>query len=351
MKRYNNIYEKIYDLDNLRKAHKNARKDKSFYKDVRMVDKNEDYYLIKIQNMLKNKTYKISKYTISIINDRGKERELFKLPYYPDRIIQWAIMLQLESIFVNTFCTHTCASISDRGIHKAIKLMDKYLKNKEETKYCFKMDVRKFYPNINHNILKQLLRRKFKDKDLLELLDKIIDSIEGNKGIPIGSYLSQFFANFYLSYFDHWLKENKKCKYVVRYMDDIVILDSSKENLHKIKDDIEEYFTEKLDIQIKDNWQIFSTKIRGIDFIGFRFFGNYKLLRKSTCKNFKRKMLKIKHKMNNKEELTYSEWCSVNSYKGWLKCCDSHRLYNKYIKSIEEYVNKYYINNIKNNKQ
>ena len=171
MKRYNNIYEKIYDLDNLKQAHKNARKDKSFYKEVKMVNKNEDYYLTEIQNMLKNKTYKVSEYIISTINDRGKDRELFKLPYYPDRIIQWAIMLQLERIFINTFCTHTCASISDRGIHKAMRLMDKYLLDKKETKYCFKMDVRKFYPNINHNILKQLLRKKFKDKDLLELLD------------------------------------------------------------------------------------------------------------------------------------------------------------------------------------
>ena len=106
MKRYGNIYSKIYDMDNLKFAHKNARKDKLFYKEVKMVDSNEEYYLKQIQDMLINKTYKVSKYEVSIINDKGKERELMKLPYFPDRIIQWAIMLQIEQIFTNTFCTH-----------------------------------------------------------------------------------------------------------------------------------------------------------------------------------------------------------------------------------------------------
>lgn len=115
------------------------------------------------------------------------------------------------------------------------------------------MDIKKFYFNIDQTILKEMLRRKFKDKNLLWLLDSIIDSMDNikytnkqitkndlksGKGIPIGSYLSQYFANFYLCYFDHWLKEELKCKYVVRYMDDIIILDSSKDFLHKVRKQI-----------------------------------------------------------------------------------------------------------------
>ena len=224
MKRCNGIFEKICTIENLREAHKNARKDKLFYREVKMVDADVDYYLRQIQDMLINKTYQVSEYTTSIINDKGKERVLMKLPYYPDRIIQWAIMLQIEDIFMKNFCKYTCASIRNRGITRAQNLLKKYLKDTENTKYCLKLDVSKFYPNINHEILKKLLLRKFKDKDLLELLFKIIDSTEGDVGIPIGSYLSQFLANFYLSYFDHWFIVEKKMEYVVRYMDEIVVI-------------------------------------------------------------------------------------------------------------------------------
>jgi len=137
-------------------------------------------------------------------------------------------MLQIEFVFMEVFTDFTCASIKGRGIHKASSLIDRHMEDVGETQYCLKIDISKFYPNIDHNILKFLLRKKFKDKKLLKLLDKIINSTPGNKGVPIGSYLSQFLANFYLAYFDHWLKEEKKVKYVVRYMDDVVILHHSK---------------------------------------------------------------------------------------------------------------------------
>jgi RNA-directed DNA polymerase len=347
IKRYGNIYEKIYDIENLKLAHKNARKDKTYYKEVKMVDANEDYYLSEIQKMLKKETYEVSTYEISVINDKGKERELCKLPYYPDRIIQWAIMLQVEHIFMQVFTTFTCASIKGRGIHKASSLLDKYMKDKEGTKYCLKVDISKFYPNINHSILKRLIRKKFKDKRLLSILDKIIESTPENKGVPIGSYLSQFLANFYLAYFDHWLKEVKRVKYVVRYMDDIVILHHSKEYLHQLKREMDIYLDNELKLKIKDNWQVFPTAIRGIDFVGYRHFYGYKLLRKSTCKRFKKQMLKIRKKCSQGHKLNYSEWCSANSYKGWLIWCSSYRLSKKYIDPIQTYLDEYYQKQIK----
>lgn len=329
MKRYNNIFKKICTSDNLFKAHRHARRDKTFYQDVQYVDTNPSC-LNEIQEMLENKTYEVSEYSISVIQDKGKERELMKLPYFPDRIIQWAIMLQVEPIFKKVFCEHSCASIPKRGIHKASRLTEKYMKDRINTQYCLKLDVSKFYANVNHDILKKLLRKKFKDPDLLELFDKIIDSYPREKGIPIGSYLSQYFANFYLSYFDHWLKEEKKVKYVVRYMDDVVIFHNSKSYLHSLFAEIQEYLQNNLDLQVKSNYQIFPTAVRGVDFVGYRFFYGYKLLRKSTAKRFKRLMLRIAAK----QEVTYKQWCAVNSYTGWLGWCDSWRLYDKYIKPI-----------------
>lgn len=350
MKRTGNLYAKIYDMDNLKLAHQNARKDKLFYQEVKMVDSDPEYYLGEIQQMLINKTYTVSEYNVSIINDKGKNRELMKLPYFPDRIIQWAIMLQIEETFMKTFCSHTCASIKNRGIKKASELTDKYMKDRFNCEYCLKIDISKFYPNINHEILKKLLRKKFKDDDLLELLDKIVDSTPGNKGVPIGSYLSQFLANFYLSYFDHWLKEKMGMQYVVRYMDDMILFHYSKEYLHWLKKQMDIYLETKLDLKIKPNWQVFPTAIRGVDFVGFRHFFGYKLLRKSTCKKFKKKMVVIRKKMDAGKLINYSEWCSANSYNGWLKWCDSYRLREKYVTPVQPALDRYYNQVIKERK-
>lgn len=342
MKRYGNIYSKIYSYENLELAHKNARKNKTFYNEVKDIDKNTEEYLLQLQNMLIWKAYKTSDYEIFIKNDTGKEREIYKLPYFPDRICQWAIMLQIEHIFLEVFTDFSCAAIPNKGIHHAFKLLDKYMKDEENSKYCLKLDVKKFFPNISHSILKKLLRRKIKDKDLLWLLDEIIDSIEGDKGIPIGNYTSQYFANFYLSYFDHWLKEELNLKYVIRYMDDIVIFHKDKNYLNLIKQEVERYLNDNLKLELKSNWQVFPSRVRGVDFVGYRHFGNYVLLRKSTATKLKRKMGKLLRKCRTGKQLTYGEWCSINSYNGWIIWCNGYNLSNKYIKPLLPYCQKYY---------
>ena len=331
MKRIGYLYEKIYDMNNLKLAHKNARKGKSYYKDVKMVSGNEDYYLKQIQDMLINKTYKNSPYEVFKVWDKTKEREIYKLPYYPDRIIQWAILQIIEPILLSKLTVNTFSSIKNRGIHFGLTRVKEALKDKENTKYCLKFDIRRYYPSINHNILKEKYRKIFKDKELLWLIDEIIDSAEmsENMGIPIGNYLSQWSANIFLNDFDHWLKEVKHCKYVFRYMDDVVILSDSKEKLHCLLDEIKEYLS-NIKLELKGNYQIFPVDVRGIDFLGYRIFRNYVLLRKSTCKNFKRKMLKL----SKKKVLTYSDNCTIQSYLGWLKWCDSYRLKQKYLKRL-----------------
>ncbi len=322
-------------------AHRQARKGKSHYREVKMVNANEDEYLIQLQNMLIWKTYKTSDYEIFTKNDTGKEREIYRLPYFPDRICQWAIMLQIEDVLLKTFADFSCASIPNKGIHYALKLLDRYMKNEENTIYCLKIDIKKFFPNIDHEILKQLLRRKFKDRDLLWLLDEIVDSIEGGKGIPIGNYTSQYFANFYLTYFDHWLKE-KGVKYVIRYMDDIIVFHNNKEWLHRLRKDMEIYLWDNLKLELKENYQVFPSRIRGVDFVGYRHFGGYILLRKSTAKRFKRKMGRILKKVESGQQMSHSDWCSINSYKGWVMWCNGYNLSRKYIKPLEPHAEKYY---------
>lgn len=348
MKRIGHLYEKIYDKENLRQALVNAQKGKKHYYDVIEVNKDPEKYIDLLHNMLKNKTYQTSEYEFYIKNDKGKEREIFKLPFFPDRICHWAIIQIVEPYFLNKLnhCTHS--AIPKRGIHSAFFQLDDYMRNNiEETEYCLKMDVKKYYPSIRHDKLKQMYRRIFKDPHLLWLIDEIIDSSGGGVGVPIGNYLSQYSGNLYLYPFDRWLKEELMIDYYIRYMDDLVILHHDKKYLHELKYKIDDYLSNYLGLTIKSDHQVFPSRIRGIDFVGYRHFGNYVLLRKSIALSLTRKMRKINKNLKKGLSLTYNEWSSVNSYKGWLKWCNCHNLYTTWIEPLEPYCEKYYLEEIK----
>lgn len=290
-----------------------ARRGKRNRRDILLYDTEKDLNVLKLHEALINKTFRTSKYKTFTINE-GKERKIYSLPYFPDRNVHHAVMNILEPIFTSTFISGTYSCIKGKGIHAAANALKKALKDEAGTKYCLKLDIKKFYPSINNEILKTLLRRKFKDNDLLWLLDNIIDSAEG---VPIGNYLSQYFANFYLTGFDHWLKEVKQVKYYFRYADDMVILSSDKAYLHQLLADIREYLTVNLKLEIKDNYQIFPVAVRGIDFVGYVFFHTHTLLRKAIKKNFARMMAK---------RPTQS---SFNAYSGWIKHCNGKHLLKK----------------------
>jgi hypothetical protein len=169
---------------------------------------------------------------------------------------------------------------------------------------------------------------------VLWLLDTIIDSLKGDKGLAIGSLASQYFSNFTLSEFDHWIKEVKKVKYYQRYMDDCILLSSSKEELYQLLKEIKQYLKDNLDLELKSNYQLFPVDDRGIDFLGYRSFRNYTILRKSTYKRFKKKMLNISKSYIKYGNLTYSQVCTINSYLGWLKWCNCSNLIINYYNNL-----------------
>lgn len=313
MKRINNIYQEIISIENLQLADSIARKGKAKQNGVIIHDKNKEANILRLHEILKNKEFKTSEYQTFKIYE-PKERLVYKLPYFPDRIIHHAIMNQLESMFTKNLTKDTYSCIKGRGIHKAKEAVEKALKNKSETIFCLKFDITKFYPSVNHDILKDLLLRKIKDAYLIKLLFEIIDSAIG---LPIGNYLSQSLANFYLSYFDHWIKETKRVKHYFRYADDIVILADNKESLHELLSHIKAYLALNLKLEVKDNYQIFPVSSRGIDFVGYKMFHTHTLLRKSIKKAFAR----ILKRRNNK--------ASIASYKGWLMHCNSKNLIRK----------------------
>lgn len=381
MKRHGNLYGKICSMENLELAFQNAKKGKGWYREVREIEKNPKFYLEELQKILTEHRYHTSQYQIFTKKDQKKEREIYKLPFFPDRICQWAVLQIIEPQLLAYFTDDTYSAIPNKGIHAAFKKLRKVVDTvPDEMVYCLKIDCKKFYPSIDHDILKQAFRRKYKDAELLELMDEIIDSIStcpateeniefyrscGNEikivryedrefiegvGIPIGNYFSQYDGNFYLTPFDHWIKEVKRVKHYYRYMDDICIFARSKEELHALLQEIDKYFRTKLKLRIKGNYQIFPSFIRGVDFVGYRVFRDYTLLRKSTCREFERKMTRIRIKVESGKEMNYSEWCSIQSYKGWLKWCDSYRLSEKYIVPIQPYADEYYKKHIKGKK-
>jgi retron-type reverse transcriptase len=301
MKRIANIYEKIYSLENLIAADSIAQKGKAGQYGVQQHNRSWAENLFNLRDTLMQKRYRTSAYSTFIIYE-PKEREIFRLPYYPDRITHHAIMRVLKPYFMACFTADTYSCIEGKGIHGAQRAVERALKDRTGTQYCLKLDIRKFYPQINHGVLKHLLRRKFKDADLLWLLDEIIDSTEG---LPIGNYLSQYFANFYLTYFDHWIKEQQKVKYYFRYADDLVILAEDKPQLHQLLADIRLYFQVELKLEIKDNYQIFPVQARGIDFIGYVFRHTHTRVRKSIKKNCARK---IKRSNNPQSKASYNGW-------------------------------------------
>jgi len=326
MKRINNLFDKVVTKDNLMLAYQKARKGKSGQYGVKIFEKNVERNINQLFDELISGIYKTSEYSVFKIYE-PKEREIFRLPFR-DRVVHHAIMNILEPIWVSVFISNSYACIKGKGIHAVLNDLKRDLNDIENTKFCLKLDIKKFYPTIDHEILKGIIRKKIKDTRLLKLLDDIVES---SPGVPIGNYLSQFFANLYLSYFDHWIKEDKKVKYYYRYADDIVILEQDKPYLHGLLNEINDYMIIKLNLKVKSNYQVFPVEARGIDFVGYVFRHTHILMRKSIKVRFCRKAAKI-----NKKKLDTKQYkMQIAPHLGWAKHCDSKNLQNKILRHEE----------------
>lgn len=336
----------MISVENLKLADEKARRGKTNTYGVKLHDENREAEILALHEALKNKTFKTSPYFTFTIYE-PKERVISRLPYYPDRILHHAIMNILEPIWYKTFTHNTYSCIKGRGINGCMEQVDRIIKKfKGKPLYCLKIDIRKFYPSIDHKVMKSIIRRKIKDKDVLWLLDEIIDSAEG---MPIGNYPSAFLANLYLSYFMHWV--NEKLPYIImevlklnekpiidstEYADDIAFFSDSKEILHEIMRLIREYIENDLNLKIKGNWQIFpiaknryDKKGRALDYVGYQFFREQKLMRKGIKKNFCRKCAKL-NKRDDIQPMQYKQ--EVSSWLGWAKYSNSRNLLKKIIK-------------------
>ena len=323
MKRKGNLYDQIISLENLYIADTKAMKGKKKVYGVRKHLENRDSNLLKLHNNLKDMKFKTSKYDIfTIIADSNKQRTIYRLPYYPDRIVHHAVINVLEEYWVKLFIQNTYSCIKNRGVHLAHYRIIKNLKDIEGTRYCLKMDIKKYYPSIDHDVLKTIIRKKIKDNRALSLLDNIIDSAPG---VPIGNYLSQYFANIYLSYFDHYVKEVLKVKYYHRYADDLVFLHSDKSQLHEIKNKAIDYLRNELKLDVNNKTQIFPIRKRNLDFIGYVYSHTGVRLRKR---------IKLAMKKSIKKRSMLIEK-SMAAYKGWMDHCNCVNLKRKVYESVQ----------------
>ena len=323
-------------MDNLRLAHRNARCGKAHYTAVQEVNANEDKLLRDLQQLLVSKAFHTADYRTRIIYEH-KKRLVYILPYYPDRIVQHAAMSILQPIWDALFIHDSYSGIPGKGIHTALNRLDGFLKDTENTKYCLQFDIKSYYPSVNHDILLDRIRRKIKCEDTLWLLEDVIRSVDDDKGIPIGNYLSQYFANVYLDGLDHWLKQQKHVRYYIRYNDDGVILHSSKAFLHGLWREIEQYLDERLKLCLNPKTQVYPVDTRDIDFLGYRTFRSYRLLRKSSAKRFKRK---VRHIVDNSEGLRPQHIVSsIMSYIGWLQYANCYNLLKKCVLTNQPLLN------------
>jgi len=323
MRRHGKLFEAICNKDNLRLANKKARLGKTHYRDVKLVDNNLEHYIDKLHESLIDKTFTTSPYRVFKKQCGQKLRTIHSLPYFPDRIVQHAIMQIVEPILVRTFIRDTFQSLKGRGTSDCRKRVEKAL---DESLYVLKLDINQFYPSIDNKILKTIVRRKIKCEGTLELLDDIIDS---TKGLPIWNYSSQILGNFYLYGLDHYAKDTLHIKYYFRYCDDIVVF-ADKNIILEYKYRLFDYL-QSLKLEIKNTWQIFPLKERPLDYVGYIFHHNKTRIRRTTKANFieKARFIKRNHKKLSRTHMV----SSLMSYSGHMKYANCRGLWNRYVDS------------------
>lgn len=334
MKRIGNIYKNLSTEENILAAIKKAASGKHKRRSVQRVLADLAGHVLKIKTLLENKTYKPCRVREHSVKEgaRQKQRQITKIDFFPDQIIHWCLIRQLQPFFVKSAYSLSAGSMPERGVHYAQKFIERWLqRDRKNTKYVAKLDISKFYPSIPHKTMKTALARKFKDRELLWLLNSIVDHWHApgkpGVGLPIGFLTSQWFANYLLQPIDYLIKQELRAKYYVRYMDDMVIFGRNKKRLHSLVKNIS-LKLKSFGLSLKSNWQIFRPASRSIDFMGFRFFCQKTTLRRSL-------MLRISKKcrtVTKKHAPSAAESASIISYMGWIKHSDSNGLFRKRIK-------------------
>ncbi|WP_034629499.1 RNA-directed DNA polymerase [Desulfotruncus alcoholivorax] len=338
-KTYTNLFEKIYQFDHLYEAYLMARKNKRNNGEVIEFTANLEENLIEIQNELIYRKYKTGRYREFYVND-PKTRLVAALPF-KDRVVHHALCAVIEPIFERAFIYDSYACRNGKGTHAAADRTTYFVRKLQHLYpqiYCLKCDIKQYFPSVNHNILKKIIRKKIACKSTLWLIDEIIDSVAddkniNSKGMPIGNLTSQLYANIYLNELDHFVKEKLQIKHYVRYMDDFIILCHDKTILWSIKRDIEVFLRHYLDLELNGKTGIFPIS-QGIDFCGYRIWPTHRKIRKSSIKRMKRKLKAFQRKFKAGKISLEKINATIQSWLGHVKHGDSYNLRKKVLESF-----------------
>ena len=317
MKLHGYLFEKVCEVDNLWVAYRNARRGKASYRQIKEFDPVAEQRIPQLRQLLLAGEYRTSSYKVFSLIERGKRRTIHALPFYPDRIVHHAITQICAPFWERSLIRNTFAALPGRGIHDAVKRVTAATLGSEGL-YVLKMDVKQFYPSVDHEVLKQIIRRQIKDAALLRMLDEIIDS---GPGLPIGNYLSQYFGNLVLSPVDHYVTARLGFRYYYRYCDDIVVLHHSKQELHQLCRLIQNELA-SLRLEVKHSWQVFPLAQRGLDFVGYRFWPTHVLVRKKTILRLKRRLKVRRPTLSEAVRVQHA----AKSFAGWLRYADTSKL-------------------------
>ena len=303
MKTYKNLYHEIISLKNLILAWKKARKGKTKKGYVMKFEENLAYNLKILHEELKNQIYSPKPMQTFILRD-PKTRKISKSDFR-DRIVHHALYNIIEPIFNKVFIDENCANRKGKGnlfaLEKFYFSLKKVSKNNSRNCFVLKADIKHYFEEINHKMLLEIIKRKIRCEQTIWLINQILKNkieseretriLYNNEGMPLGNLTSQFFANVYLDKFDKFIKHELKAKYYIRYVDDFVILHKSKEQLKEWKKEIEVFLKEKLALELHPDKSRIINLSRGVDFVGFRIFYYFSLLRKRNIRNMERKII------------------------------------------------------------
>ncbi len=357
MKTYKKLYEKLYSTNNLNLAFRKARKGKSKRDYVVDFEKDLEKSIGLLQRDLKSKKYiptKLKKFIIRDPKTRTIHASIFK-----DRVVHHAIVNILQPIYEKRFIYDSFASRKLKGTHEAVKRFESFVRkvssngreienpfnNNSIRGYVLKADIKHYFATIDYGVLINILRKKIKDEDFIRLIKKVLNNFEtlkSGKGLPLGNYTSQFFANVYLNHLDYFVKHKLKAKYYIRYVDDFVILDKNRKVLSEYMDKIEKYL-KFLRLELHpDKSEIYALR-NGVTFLGYRIFYHYRLLRRRNIKYFKRR-LSEKLELYRSGLISREKLCSfLQGWQGYSSFANTY-IFNK---KIEQFVTKELIQGFK----
>ena len=328
MKSYNNLFDKLITDENILEAICRATLGKRDRKGWSELYQNRQNYIKYFRNEVIN--FHNDKHIPKEIYDGiTRKKRIIIVPTMREQVIHHMVVQILKSIVLDGLYEHSYGSIPGRGVHSAKNSMNKWIRNDKDINYVLKCDISKYFPSINHNKLKVSLKKRIRDKRFYDLLSTIIDVNPFGKGLPLGFYTSQWLSMFFLKEFDHYIRYcfNSQVLHYMRYVDDIVIMCKNKEDAMRVLKGIEIYL-KYVNLKLNNKTQIYPLDSRDIDFMGFRFFRNKIILRKSI-------MIKMTRKANHickKKYVSIYEIRQMMAYIGWLKACQIYNVWIKYVK-------------------